>query len=264
MKPSTRQSIFQKQADSVEEVKRQLKNFSKFLRRDFLAILVKMLAKELQLRTVREDWRTRTGMLQFIQQNWPRFLILVNSDTIFKWYCSNFESLEKLLSNRKFALYVQANWASYRQILSPRESVDFLKRNQLGICQFIEGQKQNEQWMGTELGQQIVSIIDDFKSSKPTVNIPQFPVTNTVVPKPINRPATPVLAAQNTETTEVSFAPTIEITSGSEFDDLEIEDTFDSIPFEYELTSYDTSAYDPTLISQLYADGPLILDEYQL
>ena len=95
MKPTTRKSIFQKQNDSIEEVKNYLKNFSKLLRRDFLAILVKMCAKALQIRTVREDWRTRTGMLQFMQQNWPKFLVLVNTETCIKWFCSNFEQKEE-------------------------------------------------------------------------------------------------------------------------------------------------------------------------
>ena len=273
MKPTTRKSIFQKQNDSIEEVKNYLKNFSKLLRRDFLAILVKMCAKALQIRTVREDWRTRTGMLQFMQQNWPKFLVLVNTETCIKWFCSNFEQFEKILSNRKFSLFLYSSWEQYKSFLMSKEGCSFMKQNQNQICNYLEGQTtDNNEWMETELGQQVVSMIKKFKVTPATTTnfislIPSKPniTTTSTTAKPMIQSSyypqnQHQYIQQETTVTEpqIIFQPEVEITSASEFDDIEIEDSFDPIPFEYDIHLFDQQ------IAPTFEDIPLLYDDYQL
>ena len=269
MKPTTRKSIFQKQNDSIEEVKNYLKNFSKLLRRDFLAILVKMCAKALQIRTVREDWRTRTGMLQFIQQNWAKFLVLVNSETCVNWYCRNFEQLEKILSDRKFSLFLYSSWEQYKALLASKQCIAFLKQNQIQICEFLDGkQTENQKWMETEIGEQIVNIIKKYKVSPATATnfvsvLPQ--------PKPAVAPIRPVIQSsyypqhqhqyipeETVTEPEITFEPQVEITSASEFDEIEIEDSFDPMPYEFETQIYDQS------VTPAFEDSPLLFEEYEL
>ena len=257
MKPQTRQSISQKQQDSVEEVKKHLKIYSKFLRRDFLAILVKMCAKELLVRTVREDWRTRTGMLQFLQQNWAKFLSLVNNDTIFNWFCNNFESLEKILSNRKLVLFIYANWSQYSQYLATPEAIDFFKKNQLEIASFIEGDVQSsKEWMTTEYGSKFIEIYKAFCIAPTHISIPQ----KIIQQKPIQQQQIIRQPVTTLKADEMVFCPVIEDYSATEDDQLEIEDTFDVLPFEVDLHTISDLEYP----SYQFDDTPIILDEFQL
>ena len=228
------------QVVTVENIKKYLKGFSRFLRRDFLAILVKMCSKELGIRTVREDWRTRSGMFSFLSSAWPKFLVLVSTDTIFRWYCINFESLEKLFSNRKFVMFIYANWSKFREFLSSQETITFLKKNQLEIEQYLEGSSASDaEWKHTEIGEQIIQIINSFKSGI-SVQATAFVPKREVQAAPVCVPQ-PAPAAKEEE---ISFSPQIEDLSSQNIDDIEIQDSYDTLPFDLRLdTSYNDQDY---------------------
>ena len=156
-----------KEIVTPDTVKNKIRTYSRFLRRDFLAILVKMSAKHFNIRTVRCDWRTRTGMVAFLQGIWERFAPLLDTDTIFHWYCVNFDSHETLFSNRKFMLYIFANWPKYEQFFKQQETLDFLKMNQNEIEILLSGSKFQQQANWTDpISQQLSTIIEDFFKNK--------------------------------------------------------------------------------------------------
>ena len=115
---------------SPETVKSELRVYSKFLRRDFLVILVKMSSKYFGIKTVRTDWRTRKGMLAFLSQCWERLNPLFHQESIFKWYAESFNSLEKVLGNKKFVLYIFSNWDTYSKLLTDNEILQLIRNNQ--------------------------------------------------------------------------------------------------------------------------------------
>ncbi|EAX98083.1 hypothetical protein TVAG_415070 [Trichomonas vaginalis G3] len=102
----------------MNNMKSVLTKYSPTLRRDFLAILVKLSAKKLQTYTVRNDWRTKTGMLEFLQRNWDRISNFIEQDPAINWFCINYTPLEKIFTDRKFALFIQDSWDVVGRILS--------------------------------------------------------------------------------------------------------------------------------------------------
>ena len=152
-------------------IQEQLKTFSKFLRRDFLAVLVKMLSKELNLKTVRSDWRTRSGMFTFLQNNFEKLINLIQEETIFKWYCLNFEKIEKVFSIRKFMMFLYSNWIIYKNILIKKESIEFLINNQQKIHDLIQNPEIYNKESLLINNQSILNIISSFHSSKKSFEI---------------------------------------------------------------------------------------------
>ena len=217
---------------SEEAIKKYLKNFSKFLRRDFLAILVKMCSRELGIKTVREDWRTRTGMLNFLQSVWPRFVLLASNNTVVRWYCTNFDLNEKVLSNRKFALFLYSNWSAYGQFLTSEAGAKFLRVNQVPINSLLEGTPiEDTEVFNTEEGKVMTQIINHFRIGLTEKTVP------VVQPTPV----------ETKKQEEMSFSPEVEYDSlDNQCRELEIQDTFE--PTALNLDLYDQndflSAYD--------------------
>ena len=159
------------QLTSVDQVKNTLKQYSKFMRRDFLAILVKMSAKYFNIRTVRCDWRTRTGMIAFLQGVWEKFLPLLSEDSIFNWYCTNFDTLEKLFSERKFMMFIFSKWEEYQDFLKSDEALCFMKQNEDSILVLVSNPKTQHPAIFDHqpAGQQILNIIEEFSVAKVTL-----------------------------------------------------------------------------------------------
>ena len=184
---------------SVETVKTTLKSYSRFMRRDFLAILVKMSAKNFNVRTVRCDWRTRSGMLAFMQGVWERFFPLLSQDTIFKWYCQNFDTQEKVFSNRKFMMYIFANWQAHQSFLKQEETLTFLKVNQNEAEILLSNPKaKHSQAWAQPIGTKFLEIINEFASSKPAqVNSSPVPLAApSIMRKSMSMPSMQQIAAQ--------------------------------------------------------------------
>lgn len=169
------------QQTSIETVKTTLKTYSRFMRRDFLAILVKMSAKNFNVRTVRCDWRTRSGMLAFLQSVWERLFPLLSQDTIFKWYCQNFDSQEKVFSIRKFMMYIFANWQTHADFLKQEETLSFLKINQNEAEILISNPKsKHSQAWSQPVGAKLLEIIEDFAANKAN----QIPASHVPISQP--------------------------------------------------------------------------------
>ena len=270
---------------SIDDIKKYLKQFSRFLRRDFLAILVKMTARELTIKTVRCDWRTRKGMLAFLQTHWTRFTNLVNSDTIFHWYTHNFESSEKLLENRKLMMFIFANWSHYSNFLQTKEALQLLRAHQNELQNFATSSIElSAEWTKTETGHQMIELINEFKnglvpSAKVPIQVPTKPQMVPVMqpPQQIIIPQRPpsiiqpvslspfdeeneIVSLKNEESNSPKeFSQESSSSEGlSEYDDIIIEDSLDIFPFE--LSIYDTKDY-----LHMYPIGdPLIIDEYAI
>jgi len=150
------------QSHEMNKIKDRLQLYSRFLRRDFLAVLVKMLARELRLKTVRTDWRTRAGMMTFLNNHWDSLEVLLGHRTCFQWFCQSFNQIEKILSIRKFVLHIYSNWNDYSSYLQNDETKIYLKQNQ----EYIETVIQSDMSISEELENkaQIFQIIKEFKS----------------------------------------------------------------------------------------------------
>ena len=164
-------SAIKESLPSVDVVKTTLKEYSKFMRRDFLAILVKMSAKYFNIRTVRCDWRTRTGMVSFLQGVWEKFAPLLSEDSIFNWYCTNFDSLEKLFSERKFMMYVFAKWNDLEEFLKQDETIIFMKQNENELIVLLSNPKSSHSSAFDQpIGQKFIEIIDEFCNTKQSLS----------------------------------------------------------------------------------------------
>ncbi|EAX99295.1 hypothetical protein TVAG_113110 [Trichomonas vaginalis G3] len=236
-----------KVTESTDVVKTFLKNYSRFLRRDFLAILVKMTAKELGIRTVRCDWRTRKGMLAFLSASWERFVDLTSRDTIFKWYCNNFDSLEKVFSNRKLMMFIYANWSEYGTFFSSPATLSLIKNSQNEIDSYITtgANARNQGWTETEAGQVLSGIISHFKGGLPQA-APAKPAAKPIVEEPkILEPET------------ANFDASLEASSSPD-DEIVIENSYDCLPFE--IGAFGTNEF-PTVF---HVDDPYLFDDYSL
>ena len=267
--------VLSSQSVSVEEIKKYLETFSRFLRRDFLAILVKMTSKQLGIKTVRSDWRTRKGMLSFLQTHWNQFKTLVESDTIFHWYTTNFHTAEKILENRKLLMFLFANWSQYGSFLSTQPALSLLRARQNELELLAESQENvNIEWSNQETLQKMTDILKHFTNgingSKTTITelpkriiLPPLQITPT--PEPISQPSfirsEQIIIPLKEESSENPKDLSQESSSSegvSEYDDIVIEDSLDILPFEL-------SIYDSTDYLQLYhIDDPLIIDDYSI
>ena len=277
----------QRQQPTVDDVKNFLRQFSRFLRRDFLAILVKMTARELSIKTVRCDWRTRKGMLAFLQTHWARFTELVKGDTIFHWYTQNFEASEKILENRKLMMFIYANWTQYAQLLSSQGCLQVLKAHQTELQEFAtSGSEPSNEFSLTEAGKGMIDLIKHFKAGPTTpAQIPRIPFTSPIqqpqqriqIVSPIQqqqikpKPSLPPLTLppqddaivvpikQESSDSPKGFSQESSSSEGlSEYDDIIIEDSLDVFPFE--MSIYDTREF----INMYPIEDPLIIDEFAI
>lgn len=218
---------------SNDAVKTFLRTYSRFLRRDFLAILVKMTAKELGIRTVRSDWRTRKGMLAFLSASWERFVDLCSRETIFKWYCTHFDAHEKVFSHRKLMMFIYANWSQFCSVLSTPSVLMAIKNSQNEIESYLNAgpNGRNQAWTETESGKQFFEIVNQFKGASPAP----------AVIKPVAKPA-PVEEFKPIEI--ANFDPSLET---SPEDDIVIESTYDCLPFEIGTFASTEFSYNPQM-----------------
>lgn len=233
-----------KPSTTQEEIKNTLKAYSKFLRRDFLAILVKMSARELGIKTVRSDWRTRKGMLTFLQNSWARFTPLLAADTIFQWYCHYFDYLEKIFSKRKFIMFLYANWDKYGDFMKSDAAIAFMRAHQTEIENILNTQstKRSRAWNEVEAGTSLNAIIEHFSNGL----VEPIKEEVIIIPQDIQPIRSPITKPQKFET----IFP-------------EIDSEFLNIDFEVQLDVIEPLPYDPLLLPPLL-DEPLMLDDFHL
>lgn len=126
---------------AYDEIVGVLKNYSRALRRDFLGNLVRITAKTLGKQTVRNDWRTREGMFNFLQQHWEFISKELNEDTFIKWYCSSFEQAERVLSEKSFVLFLRDHWLEYNDTFKTVSTVQALSRYSSIIAEDLKNKK---------------------------------------------------------------------------------------------------------------------------
>ena len=149
----------------VDEVKRSLFNFSPQLRRDFLAILVKMTAKEFNLVTVRKDSRTKDGMLKFLAKHWLLLKPQLYHDTAIHWFVSIFSMTEFIFSDRQFALFIYNNWSVYKQTLIRQDIIQFMKYSQKFLKQILKSRELIQipsEWKNFHVSLDFLKIISDY------------------------------------------------------------------------------------------------------
>ena len=147
----------------IEKVKRTMSFFSRYLRRDFLALIVKMVSKSLHIQTQRKDWRTRDGTFEFLARNWDKAYPLFIERTPINWFATRFDSLEKILCNRKFSMYLYYSWDKFKDTLIEYDFVKFLQTNSLLVMQAIEtGDTSNMIFTSNKYGIVMAEIIDGF------------------------------------------------------------------------------------------------------
>ncbi|EAX86770.1 hypothetical protein TVAG_132380 [Trichomonas vaginalis G3] len=240
-----------KQLESLENIKGHLKQYSRLLRRDFLAILVKMTAKEFGIRTVRCDWRTRKGMLAFLQSSWDKFYPQLTQETVFKWYCTNFEACEKLFSIRKFIMFIYSNWNLFNTFLTTPEAISCLRSHSRGIETLLESQSvpKNFEWLETEAGKKILDIVCQFKSGQ----------TSKLISEDEEMVSSPEENSQKSvENTDVQ--PIIPIPAGVTDNDDEIDLEFSLSLFPHEFNLYETKEifHFPAI------DDPFLMDNFSI
>jgi hypothetical protein len=152
----------------LELVKNILQNFSRLLRRDFLYVLVKTSAKQLQIPTSRDDWRTRDGMLAFIARNWNIISVLLyNQSEFVGWYAIHFQSSEKLLTDQKFAKFIHKNWVKYKEFFLCSSTQDFMQINQNYLSTLLNGNEEHiEEFSASEIGASFIEILAEFREEK--------------------------------------------------------------------------------------------------
>lgn len=212
---------------TADTVKKTLQVYSKFLRRDFLAILVKMSAKQFGIRTVRSDWRTRNGMINFLAGCWDKFLNAINTDTILQWYYTNFESIEKVFSNRKFMMFIYNNWNQYQTFLKDKETLQFLHDNQLEIENSLSAQQAptSPVWSTSDVAAMMLKIMDQFQSGR----APIAPHVSEIMP-PLVQPQEQLLLPM-----VVDDAPTFTEVIPKIDEEIEFQDLL--YPIDLEITS---------------------------
>ncbi|EAY22973.1 hypothetical protein TVAG_077200 [Trichomonas vaginalis G3] len=150
-----------------ENLKTELKQFSIYLRRDFLCVLVKLASRQFGIHLNRTDWRTRTGMLSFIQRNWEQISIALRDPSNFiGWYAINFEFNERILSDKKFTLYLSSIWDKYCDFFNNHETNCFMRSNSNEIVNAISKNENVDgySFVNTKIGQTLAEIIKKFKN----------------------------------------------------------------------------------------------------
>jgi len=126
-----------KMNENSDSIKDYLRRFSAHLRRDFLVIIVKMASRELNIQTVRNDWRTREGMMRFLSRFWEKIVILIEGDSVFNWFCTNFEKYQQLFEHKKFMLFIQMNWKQYGKMLKLEQTKETMRLNISTMISFV-------------------------------------------------------------------------------------------------------------------------------
>jgi hypothetical protein len=233
-------------------------------------------------------------MLAFLQGVWERLSPLLTQNTIFKWYCQNFDSQEKVFSNRKFMMYIFANWQTYQSFFSQEETLSFLKINQNETEILLSNPKAKHSAAWTQpVGVKLLEIINEFASNKsvqmPTpvpisapsvmrksISMPsmqQIPVQPQMPPRtsssPIAQAPTPDFIAQPIDFFQVNESSVNDLSSdsysitqaapGASYDsDISTQDLFDPINFEL-------GEYNPQEIPTIFPmDYPYSIDLYTI
>lgn len=116
----------------------------------------------------REDWRTRTGMLDFISKNWEFLSGVISSPTnTMGWYAANFEFIEKILSCRKFAIFLNSVWGEYNEFLCNHDTIRFMHSNMQEITSKLTSKAENDNFTfnNCEVGRKIAELINKYKAS---------------------------------------------------------------------------------------------------
>ena len=176
------------------DIKKTLYKFSPQLRRDFLAILVKMAAKHFNLVTVRADWRTRQGMLGFLSKIWARFQPLLQETNPISWFASIYGVTCHIFVDRHFALFIQNNWTRYQTTLMKPEIIQFMRFNQKEIYSLLKSRSTPViplQWTPFPLAVEFFQIIDDYcqnKTNTKTIEVSKIEVQPTTTSSEISSP----------------------------------------------------------------------------
>ena len=234
---------------TIEQVKRTMSCFSRYLRRDFLALLVKMVSKSLHIQTQRKDWRTRDGTFEFLARHWDKAYPLFVERTPINWFATRFDSIEKILCNRKFSMYLYYNWDQYKDTLIQYDFIKFLQSNSLLVMQALEkGDISNSLFTNTKYGIEMGNIIKGFFQQPDSKMITRQDETNKQTIPQI-QPIAPIQSPQQTsKEQEQTSTNTIEFPADTEqsiiellpFDEYFLEDQdFTSLPSEYSCFSND-------------------------
>lgn len=151
-------------AQSVNEMKTKLRKYSRLLRRDFLFILVRACKLELHQRTSRTDWRTRTGMFQFLEKNRAFLEASLEKSGFIRWYCNSFEMAERVLSDRKFVQFLHERWPQYSEVLETASLIDVLHRHEAYVEAILKGLPPQNTQPEASL-EPIIQIINDYKGT---------------------------------------------------------------------------------------------------
>ena len=150
----------------VETVKRFMMVFSRYLRRDFLAILVRMTSIILKLHTSRDDWRTRDGSLKFFARNWDAFSKILVTSKGLQWFVKHFDQFQKILCNRRLSLFIFKNWAIYGSLFSDPEFEKFLANNSVDFLNVLQGNCMEHPILKNEkFGKRIETFVRDFNGA---------------------------------------------------------------------------------------------------
>ncbi|EAX94502.1 hypothetical protein TVAG_241890 [Trichomonas vaginalis G3] len=204
-------------------IKSILAKYSSNLRRDFLAILVKLSAKKLNMYTVRNDWRTKKGMLDFLERNWEAISKFIVSDPAISWFCNNYSNMAQAFTDRKFAFFIQDNWSSVGDILSRADVLTILQYQKPVIKQMLE----------TKDPVQIPPIWAQFQPSRDLFHIIKMYKTGSPVESPKVSPCN---------------SPRLDTT----------EETIDSFP---QMNEYDFGNFEPDLVDPGFFDQQFIFSD---
>lgn len=173
----------------MEHIKSTLAKYSPALRRDFLAILVKLAAKKLNMYTVRNDWRTKDGMLDFIRRNWDSIGNFINTDPCINWFCTSYQPLSHAFTDRKFALFIQDAWATVGPVLNRPDVFALFKYQSQIVKSLLESKTQiciPPVWAQFQAGIDLYRIIEQYKSGTAIVSPPQSPLQNQSLPQVVD------------------------------------------------------------------------------
>lgn len=205
-----------------------------------------MSAKEFGIRTVRCDWRTRKGMLAFLQSAWEKFHQQLSEKTIFRWYCTNFEACEKLFSNRKFIMFIYMNWKQYENFLSNPNTIICMRSHTKGIETLLttNSSNKNAEWLETETGKGILEMVAHFKKG----------VSSKVISDDEEVISSPEESTQTTVQSEPIQTETAVPVSNPD-DEIDLEYSFILFPQEFNFFESKDSIFSPTLEDAFIMDN---------
>lgn len=165
---------------TVDSIKAVLKNYSRYLRRDFLAFLVKSTSKQIGIHTSRDDWRTRTGMYKYLMRSWNRISPLLEQRCAVSWYVRNFEILENVLNKRKFAMFIHSHWKEYGEHLEQLSTISFIQAHVKEIGDYLNPKIEGPPPSCLDEDQVFAQIVSGYKTkiSANSAPLPQcYPTT---------------------------------------------------------------------------------------